>query len=141
MEVGRGRRRPFHPRPESAVAASARFRIIMLARIPLPTSEGTLTELTARLRRDTGVGEGAFRTLLPRGEGLLREVGHELLTECAQRVQSAAESFSPRDHPNEDFAVPALNCASSRRARSIGVPSPRFRQRQPAASTASAAMT
>ena len=91
---------PPSPRVE-ATRSSNRSRIVTMARILLPTWNGSLSELRAQLQREAGFAEGPFRTLFPDDRDLLQAVDHALLEECAQRVRSAAEAFDPDAHSGE----------------------------------------
>jgi len=125
--------------PQSAPASVSRRRrraqVITLARTALPTWGGSLPELVADLRRETGLSDGAFRTLFADDRDLLRAVDHELIEECAQRVRSAAMAFDPDQHPEEALET-AISVALAR-ARPLDWSSLtiRLRERQLAAST------
>ncbi|MGN8026836.1 hypothetical protein [Microbacterium sp. 22242] len=119
----------------SASRRQSRARVITLARIMLPTWDGSLPALIAELRRESGLSDGAFRTLFPGDRDLLHAVDHELLEECARRVRSAAESFDPDAHPDVPPEV-AISAALAR-ARPLDWSSLtiRLRERQLAAAT------
>lgn len=124
-----------HTSRGDAARRQSRARVITMARILLPTWDGSLPALTTELRRESGLGDGAFRTLFASDRDLLHAVDHELLEECAQRVRSAAESFDPAAHPDEPPEV-AISAALAR-ARPLDWSSLtiRLRERQLAAST------
>jgi hypothetical protein len=90
------------PRVE-ATRRAGRARVITLARIKLPTWNGALSELTAELRGDAGLSDGALRTLFPTDRDLLRAEDDELLEEIAHRVRAAAERFDPAQHTDEEL--------------------------------------
>lgn len=113
----------------------SRARVITLARIMLPTWEGSLPALVAELRAETGLGDGAFRTLFPADRDLLHAVDHELLEECAQRVRSAAESFDPEQHPDVPPEVAMSVALAGARPLDWNSLTIRLRERQLAAST------
>lgn len=113
----------------------SRARVITLARIMLPTWEGSLPALVAELRAETGLGDGAFRTLFPADRDLLHAVDHELLEECAQRVRSAAESFDPEQNPGVPPEVAMSVALADARPLDWNSLTIRLRERQLAAST------
>ena len=119
----------------NASRRQSRARVITLARIMLPTWDGSLPALTAELRREAGLAEGAFRTLFPSDRDLLHAVDHELLEECAQRVRSAAESFDPDDHPGQSAEVAISAVLARARPLDWSSLTIRLRERQLAAST------
>ncbi|SDL90563.1 hypothetical protein [Microbacterium azadirachtae] len=110
-------------------------RVITMAWILLPTWDGSLPALTAELRREAGLTDGAFRTLFPGDRDLLHAVDHELLEECAQRVRSAAESFDPQAHPGEAPEVAISAALAQARPLDWSSLTIRLRERQLAAST------
>lgn len=124
--------------PSSRVNASrrqSRARVITLARIMLPTWDGTLPALTAELRSEAGLGDGAFRTLFPTDRDLLHAIDLELLEECAHRVRSAAESFDPDQHPDQAPEVAMSTALARARPLDWNSLTIRLRERQLAAST------
>lgn len=122
------------PRVEATRRAN-RARVITLARIMLPTWRGTLAALTAELRRESALGEGAFRTLFPTDRDLLHAVDVELLEECAQRVRAAAENFDPAEHEGEDLPLALSVALAEARPLDWSSLNIRLRERQLAAST------
>ncbi|MBS1673360.1 MAG: hypothetical protein JSS74_05280 [Actinobacteria bacterium] len=118
-----------------ATRRQSRARVITLARIMLPTWDGSLPALTAELRRESGLADGTFRTLFPTDRDLLQAVDHELLEECAQRTRSAAESFDPEDHPGETPETAISIALAHARPLDWSSLTIRLRERQLAAST------
>ncbi len=121
-------------RPESAREAS-RARVITLARILLPTWDGSLSALTAELSREAGIREVGFRALFPEDRDLLRAVDRELLEECAQRLRSAAERFDPAAHGDENPEVALSVALAEARPLDWNSLTIRLRERQLATST------
>ncbi|UJP09058.1 hypothetical protein L2X99_11335 [Microbacterium sp. KUDC0406] len=122
-------------RKQDAARRASRARVVTLARILLPTWDGSLAELTTELRTEAGLSDGAFRTLFPTDSALLHAVDLELIEECAQRVRSAAESFDAREHDGEDLVLALSIALAEARPLDWSSLTIRLRERQLAAST------
>lgn len=102
------------PRTEATLRAN-RARAVTLSRALLPTWAGTMAAFCEEVRRESGIGIPAFRTLFPADADLFLAIEQELVEECADRVRSVAESFRPAgDSLDADVAALAVALAEAR---------------------------